>query len=480
VAEREDDSPLLVARWLEESLSGSLGPHGGMTLVQQGDGSVRCVRGVAALREAGVIHPDVQPYLQLADAMAQQAGDHATTAVLLAARLVRSALEAAQAGLPVAASLEGYGLARRQALARLRALAFRDEGQSLGQAAPDPTWGPIVLAGLRCLATDGVLDLDAIDVRAEGHEAAWLEGLVAVPQWTPRDLPAASGVLLVAEEWKPRAAQDISLRVRDPALLGAAAGAEDAMRATAVHKVQALGVSLLVCARGMDEVLCARLASSGILVWTDAPVTALRRLERCTGARTTSRLGHAVAQDVGAASFAKRPQRKGGWLVSGQGPAATLLVPAATASAQATARDDAERLLRAAGLWLREPGAVPGGGRWQRAVAGSLRSAADAAPGKSPLAIRNAATAVASLCDDLVRNAGGDPLDGGVAPGAEEILDGAAGVRLAVALGFETARAVLRVDSRFAKRPSNQLGLRGGTGPVGSPRGMPGDIPPLM
>ena len=40
--------------------------------------------------------------------------------------------------------------------------------------------------------------------------------------------------------------------------------------------------------------------------------------------------------------------------------------------------------------------------------------------------------------------------------------------------------AVRAVDGRYAKRPSAPAALRGGTGPSGSLRGMPGDLPPLM
>ncbi|HUR61829.1 MAG TPA: TCP-1/cpn60 chaperonin family protein [Candidatus Thermoplasmatota archaeon] len=481
MAAREDDSPLLAARWLEECLSGSLGPNGGTTLVQQGDGSVRCVRGAAALREAGTLHHDVQPYLQLAHTLHEQAGDGSTTAVLLAARLVRQALEAVQAGLPAAASLDGYALAQRQALASVRALRTQDGGRSLATVAPHVAWTPLVLDGLRGLTRQGVLDLDAIDVRAEGDAATWLDGLVATPQWAPTCPPAGKGIALVAEEWKPRPLHDVTLRIQRADGLGGPGAAEDRLRETAAAHVTALGVGLLVCARGLDEGLCARLASAGTLVWTDAPRHALRRLERCTGARLAPRVHRLATSDVGvASSLARRPARQGGWLVRGAGPSATLAVPAATRAAQDSARDDAERLLRAAGLWLREPGAVPGGGRWQRAVAQALRSAADAAPGKAALAVRAAAAAVASLADDLVRNAGGDPLAGGTAPGAQDAWDGAATVHLTVGSAFATARAILRVDARHAKRPSSQVGLRGGAGKVGSPRGLPGDIPPLM
>ncbi|MFO1535515.1 MAG: TCP-1/cpn60 chaperonin family protein [Thermoplasmatota archaeon] len=480
---RQDDGPLLAARWLEASLASGLGPMGGATLVQAGDGSARVVKGATALREANLLHPGVQPYLRLADSLAKQAGDHATTAVLLAARLVRLALESEQEGLPVPVSLDGYALALRQVLARLRTLHRDDAGGCLETAAPGHVgWARPILEGLRALPRDGVLDLEAIDVRA-GPVAApeWLDGLVAAPRPGPTQPPKRSGVLLVTEEWKARPAQDVTLRVQAPAALAGLARFEDGLRQAALEQVQSLRVGLLACARGVDADLAERLGSQGILVWTDAPLSALRRLERATGARVVPRIGQAGPDDVGHASFERRPARQGGgWTVRGSGPGATLLVPGATETTRAAAVEAGERLLRAAGLWLREPGAVPGGGRWQREAARTLRSAAYAAPGKSPLAIRNAARAFDALADDLVRNAGGDVLAGGIPAGGEGATDPAAGVRLAVASAFETARQVLRVDACHTKRPSTQAALRGGGQRVGSPKGLPGDIPPLM
>jgi hypothetical protein len=136
-----------------------------------------------------------------------------------------------------------------------------------------------------------------------------------------------------------------------------------------------------------------------------------------------------------------------------------------------------ERLLRAAGVLLTDPRAVAGAGAWQRAVAAALARAADAAPGKAPLALRVAARAFASLADDLVRNAGGDPLDAPSPPAG--VWDGYALVRGAVSAAFETANVVLRLDGRFDKKPSTAVGLRG-AGTPSTLRGMAGDVPPLM
>jgi chaperonin GroEL (HSP60 family) len=235
---------------------------------------------------------------------------------------------------------------------------------------------------------------------------------------------------------------------------------------------------LLVCSKSIDDDLRGLLLDTGVVVWTDAAKGAMRRLAVATGATDVARLEDAVAADVGQARFVRRPRR--GWLVQGEGPTATFVVPAHAKPSADAAIESGERLLRAAGAVLADASVVPGGGRWQRGVATSLRKAADLAPGKAPLAIRAAADVFDGLTDDLLRNGGRDALAGGTLPDAMGIVDPARCVRLAVDGAFETALAILRLDAAYAKRPSSAVGLRGSAGRSGSRKGMPGDIPPLM
>jgi chaperonin GroEL (HSP60 family) len=173
----------------------------------------------------------------------------------------------------------------------------------------------------------------------------------------------------------------------------------------------------------------------------------------------------------------RRKGKRKGWLLAGKGHSCTLVVPAETEPAKEAAKDEGERMLRAAGSFLEDPVAVPGGGRWQRELARGLRSAADAAPGKTPLALRDAAKALDALADDLVRNLGLDPLRQPLPADAVQVLDVARSVRIAVVGAFEMATQVLRIDDRLVKRGSEGGWLRGGDK---ASLVEAGDVPPLM
>lgn len=474
------------AQWIRGFAAPCYGPGGADKLFDTPEGPVVLRSAASALRETPIASPAARPYHALAREVQVHAGDQGTAALLLAAGLVGNALEGVQDGVPVAAYLDGYGMARRQAQALLQAAASPAAPEAVLRAVTKtlPSATATVLDGLHALGDDlaGVVDLDRIDLRTETAEgASWLDGVVVDPQQGPREDRAHAGVLLLDQGWraKPRS-EGVVHRIQDASALQAVRTQEAGSRSAYLDGLASLDVGLLACAEALDDELVARAASRGIQVCSDVASSTLDRLAAATGAQRVPALDRAAAAHVGRADLRRRPARRGGLLVQGPGPSATLVLAARGSHERAALLDDGERLLRAAGAFLADPRAVPGGGRWQRDLADGLRRAADAAPGKSPLGVQAAAAAFDGLADALVRTFGLDPLTVVLPEDADAVLDPYPAVRLAVDGAFQTALSVLRLDGRHDKRPSTQEGLRGGRGPVGSPKGMPGDVPPLM
>lgn len=477
------DRQLAAAHFVQDFLAGGYGPHGAAKLVlRDSAGDATWVRSPAlALREMRS-GPLLTPYVDLAARIHQHAGDGATTGVLLCARLVDAVLR--EMAPPIPSWLEGYGLAWRQARAWLAAHETPCDARVALAHVAEPGWAGLAIEGLRSLKDQGTgpLDLDQVDVRADPEGPAWLDGVVLAAKESPRT-EQDCGVLVLTGGWlaKPRA-EGAQATIRSVNALQGLVAAEDALRRRAKAHFDSLGVGLIVCSKAVDEGLRGLLLDAGMTVWTDAPAGAMRRIARATGTTAVARLEDAAAGDVGRARLVRRPRRLG-WLVRGDGPSATFAVPAHSRPSADAAVESGERLLRATGAVLAGPNgprALAGGGRWQRQLAGALRKAAPHAPGKAPIAVHAAADVVDSLANDLLRNAGRDPLDGGTLPDAADVSDPACCIRAAVDGAFETAIALLRLDGAYAKRPSTPAALRGGTGPAGSPKGMPGDLPPLM
>lgn len=451
------------AEVLQRFLATGYGPHGGAKLVD-GEPPLWIRSPALALRELPH-NPALAPLQDLAARVLTYGGDSATTAVLLACELVRAA-RSSSVGMP--AFLDGYRLARRQTLAQLQALATAAPPvEALAGCSPGGlAWAQAVLAGL----PPGDVDLDAIEVIAEDREGpAWLNGIPLDPQEPPRgDGPAR--ILVLAGSW--RVAPQAAAVWKNAA---AARGAEAALRQRVAHQVETLGANLILATGTIDEDLRGRLADRGIASATDVALSRARRIAQACAATSVARLEHAVAADLGRAEVRKRPHRVGGWLVQtaeASRASRTLAVPASNAVQRAAAIEAGERLLRAAGLVLADPRVLPGTGAWQAAVAQSLRRAADAGPDRTPFALHAAADAFAALVTTLDRNAAGQTV--------VQTRDAFACVRLAVTSAFDCAIAMLRVDARHDKRASAPASLRGGLGRAGSPKGLPGDLPPLM
>ncbi len=447
-----------VAQWVWDFTAPGYGPAGGWKLVEgelsKAADALRAVPG----------DPALAPYQELA-ADTRRHGHQAALAMLLASGTVRRALDSPK---HVPAMLEGIDLARRQTSAWLAAHA-RAASPAEALADVDPLLPSALLEGLPHLVTGDSADLDRIAIHgADIEQAAWSPGI-------PIDTEGPAGpvgVLMVGDVTLPRPRTASSLKLSSA---GAAADWEDAGIQALRARMQALGVGLLVCGKDVPEDLAARLAFDQVAVCRNAGKALMARIALATGARRSATLWTADADDVGAGTLTRRI-RRGDHLLAGSGPTATLEVPGiGPAASLAEAR--AEAWLRTVGAVWEDPRVVSGGGAWQREAAASLRAMAPHAPGKASLGIEVVATVLDDVAVALLRNLGRDPSRERSVPGvADSYVCALASVRS----GLDVAQKILRIDGRFRKRSSNPMDLRGNLGPSGSPKGMPGDIPPLM
>ncbi len=418
----------LAAQWILDFAAPAYGPQGSLKLVQASDGSHALLGGGASsLREARPVHPAIAPYLRVVESVQRYAGDQATGAVLLAAQLVAKGVAGLERGVPAAAVLEGYHLALRQARSVLLAHARPGTAEeALGSVSVDARhWGPAVAAGLvdQVRGNSAVLDLDRVEIRVETVAAewddphnrrpvTWAQGVVVEPQLGPRRGRYPDARVLVLDEGRLFHArcEGMTRRFSSATDGAASAAAEEAQIRRVVRRLDAAGVRLVACRRSFEDVVADALEAAGLLVWKDAPAQATRRICEATGATAAPDLRTWTAEDLGQADLVARAPRDG-WMLAGPGAASTLLVPADGPTMAALAHEEAERILRAAGCYLEDPRVLPGGGRWQREVQAALRKAAPHAPGKAPLTMQDCSEIFGWLADQLVANAGLDPLD---------------------------------------------------------------------
>lgn len=439
------------ADWTWHFAASAYGPGGGDKLLVGAEHDV-VPSGAAALADVPSTHPVMDVFIGLARRL-RAGGDQATGGVLLAAALVRGAL-ASPASRP--AILEGYAAAKRQVLGWLDS---RPNWPGPPLAAVDP-WG-IAADVLDGLQRWDVVDLDRVHVHP-GRRAAWGDGLHVELHGDKR--PVAGPILLLQTGPRIKPAGSAVWRTNGEA-------AEEAIRRRWLDDLAASGAVAVFCRTGLGA-LRDRVP---VPVADNVPADLAWRIEHATGAELAARLDEDSV--LGEARLQPETHRIGGWRLHGGGPSATLWFPRSTAAREAASRMQAEALLRTAGRWLESPRCIEGGGAWQRDAAAALRRSAPLAEGSAALAIEAAARALDACRRALVANTGVDALDVACLP---PIADVAPCVRDAVEGAFDAAIGLLRLDGRYSRRPSDAPSMRGGTGPAGSPKGMPGDIPPLM
>ncbi|MGB1586374.1 MAG: TCP-1/cpn60 chaperonin family protein [Thermoplasmatota archaeon] len=443
-----------VARWVLDRCLGAYGPHRGLTLLDVDPAEVH--DGASAVRDLPSTHPGLAPYRQMVHDV-HQVGDQGTLALLLAAGVVEHAHRAMGDGVPRGALLDGVRLAARQLRTWLPA-----HSRPIEPEAVLPDWAD-VLAGLRRLAEAGTIDLDVVDIQARDG-ALWSDGLCM--EFHGRGDRPSARILMIEEGPRRRLAQEATWRVNG-------VGAEAAMEQRFLDRLEELGVDVLVVAKALGD-LRDRVAAR-CLVQDDVPEPLRRRLQTATGAKPVARLDDATVDDLGIGDV--QWTRRGGWVLQGPGPGATIRIGQRGATLASLEKDRAERMLRLCGTLLADPRGLQGGGHWQTDAASALRRMMDLAPGKSSFGIVCVARALDDVVRALRRQAGLDPLEAHLWDG---IHDSSAAVEAATDAALALAQALLRIDARISKKESRGVDLRGGTAPAGSPKGMPGDIPPLM
>lgn len=425
----------MVAQWMLQFASDSLGPGGGWKLVDE-DEPILLDSAASALREIRLPDGAAGFYKQLATDVHASVGDGGTLAVFLAAHLVAHRTRG---------QLEGLPLALRQAKAWLSAHAKPAAWANL----PDVT----------ALAQNGTISLDDVDIRVD--RPGWRMGLHLDPQWGPKT--AGTGHVLLVQKWRRTLQTSAVARANFAAV-------EEARLQQELKRFDALGVGLVVCLGPIEEDVATALQNRGVHLMHDASKPLIRRLERATGASLVPTLQEASGAATGSADWAWDD----GLIVEGPGLSATYGVAAETEWAGAMATDQAERDLRLAGALLSDSRALPSG--WPVDLAKNLRSIAPLADRRAPFGIEALAEALEAYARAVTRNQGLDAWGAQGLGGQDSVLV----VRHAVEAAVETALQILRLDGRFDKRPSGGHALRGGGDRIGSPKGMPGDVPPLM
>ncbi len=434
-AQREN---IAAARAVAEAVRTTLGPRGMDKMLVDTIGSVVITNdGIAILEELEIQHPAAKMMVEVAKTQNDEVGDGTTSAVVMAAELLRYAEELLEQDVHPSTIAKGYRLAENKAQELLNSIAI-DVGKNdevLWQVAATAITGKgaeaekeifcdIAVKAIKLIAEeDGTVDTDFITIeRLTGGSAAeskLIEGVVIDKERVNASMPAsakeASVLLLNAPIEYKKTEMDAEISITSTAQLQAFLDEEERMIKAVVDRIVETGAKVLFCQKGIDDMAEHFLAKAGIMAVRRVKKSDMERLSRATGASVISSLDAISSDETGFAGLVEEKSVAGKrfiFVTDCKNPkAGTILVHGGTETVAFELQRAVDDALHVVATTFEDQRVVPGGGAPEIELSVGLRDYAGRIGGRSQLAVEAFARAFERIPLTLAENAGFDPID---------------------------------------------------------------------
>jgi thermosome len=438
--ESAQDHNISAARAVAESVRSTLGPKGMDKMLVTSLGDIVVTNdGVTILDEMDIDNPTAEMVVEVAETQEEEAGDGTTTAVAIAGDLLKNAEDLLEQDIHPTAVIKGFTLASEQAREELDEVAIdieSDDDETLHQVASTAMTGKGAeqysdhLANLVVDATqavtveadDGstVVDLAFLNIETQTGRSPdtseLLDGGVIDKDPVHEDMPTdvEGDVLLVDTALELAEAEaDTQVSVTDPGQLDEFIQQEERELQALVDEIVDLGADVVLCQKGIDDMVQHYLAKEGILAVRRVKRSDVEFLREVLGARVVSDLAAATEADLGGGSV-RRDTDEELFYVEGTGDEAhgvTLLLRGSTEHVVDEIERGVNDALEVVGSALTTGQVLPGGGAPEIEVARRLREFADGVSGRQQLAVEAYADALEVVPRVLAENAGYDSID---------------------------------------------------------------------
>jgi thermosome len=437
--ESAQEHNIAAARAVAESVRSTLGPKGMDKMLVTSLGDIVVTNdGVTILDEMDIDNPTAEMIVEVAETQEDEAGDGTTTAVSVAGELLKGAEDLLEQDIHPTAIIKGFTMASERAREEVDDIAIevdREDEEILRKVAETSMTGKgaeqhkDALAGLVVDATravtveadDGsyVVDLAYLNTEtATGGSAAdseLIEGSIIDKDPLHEDMPteAEGDVLLLDAPLELEEADvDTQVSVTDPDQLQDFIAQEEEQLREMVDQVVDLGADVVICQKGVDDMVQHYLAEEGILGLRRVKKSDLEFLREVVGANIVSDLDTAAAEDLGSGTVT-RDEDAGHYVVEGGEGAhgVTLYLRGSTEHVVDEIERGVQDALDVVGDTITEGTVLPGGGAPETEVAARLRDYADGVSGREQLAIEAFADALDVVPRTLAENSGLDPID---------------------------------------------------------------------
>jgi thermosome len=506
------------AKLIAEIISTSLGPRGMDKMLVDNLGDITITNdGATILKELDVQHPAAKMMVEVAKATDSEVGDGTTSAVVFAGALLEKAESLIENEIHPVIIADGYKKASIQALKLLSEIAKKIDPKDkdvliqIAKTSMQTKLVSVEATDLAKVAVDAsllvieekggshkvVLDNIKVEKKTGGSisESYLVNGIVLdkeiVSSSMPKKIENAKIALISAPLEIEKTEFDAKINISSPNQIKSFMEEENQILKDMVEKIKTTGATVVLCQKGIDDIIQHYLAKAGILTVRRIKESDMTKLSKATGGRIVGRVNDLSDKDLGdAQNVEEKTIEEDNWVfVEGcKNPkAVTLLIRGGTQRVI----DEAERSIHDALMVIKDviekPMILPGGGAPEEYIADNLRTWSKTLSGREQLAVEKYAEAIESIPIALARNAGMNPIDaitqlrakhsaGGKYVGVNvndgvisdmEKLDIVEPIKVKeqiIKSATETANMILRIDNVIAVS---------GSGPSAPPEGMP-------
>ena len=433
---------IMAARIVAEAIKTSLGPKGMDKMLVDSFGDVTITSdGRTVLDEMEIEHPAAKMMVEVAKTQDDEVGDGTTTAVIVAGELLGRAEELLDKNVHPVIIIDGYRRASKKALDELDEIAIKidpKDKEMLKKVAMTAMASKLVaeyreyLAELAAEAilqvaeeVDGELKVDVDDVKVEKKpgrslmETQLVRGIVldkeVVHPGMPKRVEKARIALLNCPLEVEKTEFDAKIHIETPEQMEAFIKEEEHMMREMVEKIKKVGANVVLCQKGIDDMVQHFLARAGILAVRRIKKSDMEKLAKATGARIVTNLDDLGEDDLGEAELVEERKVGEDKMVFVEGCKNPKSVTILIRGGSERVVDEAERSIHDALCVVRdvllEPKVVAGGGAPEIELAMRLRDWAEGLPGKEKKAVEAFADALEAIPVTLAENAGLDPID---------------------------------------------------------------------
>lgn len=428
---------IMAAKIVAETVRSALGPKGMDKMLVDSFGDVTITSdGRTILDEMDIQHPAAKMMVEVAKTQDNEAGDGTTTAVIISGELLNKAEELVEKNVHPTIIIDGFRKASEKALEVLEKIAIPVDlnSQDYPKKVAMTSMASKLVAEhreyLADLAVKSILavaekigdkyKVDVEDVKVEKKpgesigDTKLIQGIVLDKEVShsgmPKRVERAKIALLDCPLEIEKTEFDAKINIESPEQMGAFLKQEEEMLREMVEKIVKVGANVVLCEKGVDDMVQHFMARKGILAVRRIKKSDIEKLAKATGGKIVTKLDAMTQDDLGHANLVE--ERKIGedkmtFIEGCKHPkAVTILIRGGTQRIV----DEAERSLHDALCVVKdvfeEPKIVAGGGSPELEVSHMLRNYAETFPGREQLAVRAFAEALEVVPTTLTENAG--------------------------------------------------------------------------